>query len=345
MISIKKIVKGLIIIITSCIYIISLKATTTTIDETSELKSVNIIKNITNVISEVNVTFTYSVNELRDENPESINGINNSFSISFNNVTPHDNIASVTSSLDLSGLSFSKVGDYYLKICEIASSDESTYPVDNKCYYPLVMVRNELENNIPTGNLIATLLSSVSDGENKTDAIFTTRPNSFITINNSVTGDMADKEEYFKFKITINSESLENVVIKNQDPVINYNGEEIITSSTYNSNEDNYVYLKHGQSITIGKGELNQIPTGISYSILEVDKENYKTYINESIDDNKYLEINHISNIENENINNFVNNYELVTFTGVVSDIAPYLILIIIAVIIFAFTRKKYDKE
>lgn len=345
MLSIKKIIKGLLIIITSCIYIISLKATTTTIEETSELKSINITKNITNVISNVNVTFNYNISELRDENPESIGGINNDFSISFNNVAPQDNIASVTSSLDLSSLSFSKVGDYYLKICEISSSDESVYPVDNKCYYPLVMVRNELENNIPTGNLIATLLSSVSDGENKTDAIFTTRPKSFITINNSVTGDMADKEEYFKFKIIIDSENLENVVIKNQDSVINYNGEEIITSSTYNSNEDNYIYLKHGQSVTIGNAELNQIPSGISYSILEVDKENYKTYINNSIEDNKYLEINHLSHIESENINNVVNNYELITFTGVISDIAPYLILLLIATVIFIFTRKKYDKE
>lgn len=344
MISIKKIIKGLLIIFTSCIYIVSLKATTT-IGETSDLKGIDITKNISNVISNVNVTFNYSVSEVREENPDSIGGINDSFSIVFNNIEPNNNVASVTKTLDLSNLSFSKVGDYYLKICEISSSDESVYPVDNKCYYPLIMVRNELENNTPTGNLLATLLSTVSDGENKTDAIFTTRPNSFITINNSVTGDMADKDEYFKFKITIDSDNLENIVIKNQDPIIMYNGEEIVTSSTYNSNVENYVYLKHGQSITVGNGELNQIPSGLSYSILEMDKENYKTYINNSMEDNKYIEINQLSHIESENINSFVNNYEIITFTGVASNIAPYLILLIIAAIIFVFTRKKYDKE
>ena len=345
MINIRKIIKGLFLIITSCIYIISAKAATTTINDTSDLKSINITKNVTNVISNVNAIFNYKISEVRDENPEGIGGINEDFSITFNNVSPQNNIASVTKELDLSSLSFSKVGDYYLKICEVSSSDESIYPIDNKCYYPLVMVRNELVNNTPTGNLIATLLSSVSDGENKTDAIFTTRPMSFITINNKVTGDMADKNEYFKFKITIDSDNLSNIVIKNQDSTITYNGEEIITSSVYNSNQDNYVYLKHDQSITIGEGDTNQIPSGLSYSIIEIDKENYQTYINGSTEDNKILEVDNLSHISSENINYFVNNYESVTFTGVVSSLAPYLILLIVGVVLFILTRKKCEKE
>jgi hypothetical protein len=344
MLNIKKIIRGLFIIITSCIYIVSIKASTT-IDETSELKSINVTKNITNVTSNVDVTFNYLISEVRDENPEGITGINENFSITFNNIEPQNNIASVTKSLDLSSLTFSKVGDYYLKICEVSSSNESIYPIDNKCFYPLVMVRNELINNMPTGNLIATLLSSVSDGENKTDAVFTTRPMSYITLNNKVTGDMSDKDEYFKFKITINDNNLENVVIKNQDAIVTYEGEEIITSSTYNSDVDNFIYLKHNQSVTIGNSDNNQIPSGLSYTIEELDKENYQTYINDSIDDNKILEVTSLSNNENDNINNFVNNYERITFTGVVADVAPYLILVLIAIILFVLTRKKYDEE
>ena len=49
----KKIIRGLFIIITSCIYIISAKAATTTINDTSELKSINITKNVNNVTSSV----------------------------------------------------------------------------------------------------------------------------------------------------------------------------------------------------------------------------------------------------------------------------------------------------
>ncbi len=344
MISIKKILKGFFIIITSCIYIMNIKATTT-IDETSELKEINITKNIINATSNVDVTFNYKVTEVRDENPEGILGITEDFSITFDNIQPDNNIASITKKLDLSDLSFSKVGDYYLKICEISSSNESIYPIDNKCYYPLVMVRNELVNNMPTGNLVATLLSSVSDGETKTDAIFTTNPMSFITINNKVTGDMSDKDEYFKFKITIDSDNLENIVIRNQDATVLYNGEEIITTSTYNSNQDNYIYLKHNQSVTIGDGEVNQVPSGVSYTIEELDKENYKTYINESTADNKVINIEKLSNLSEENINSFVNNYERVTFTGVIINIMPYLILLIIGVLLFVLTRKKYEKE
>ena len=344
--NIGKIIKGLFLILTTCIYIVSVKAQTTSIGETSDLKGINITKNVTNATSDVNVTFYYNISEVRDENPEGIDGINESFSIVFDNVKPNfGHVAQAIDMLDLSSLTFSKVGDYYLKICEIRSSNETVYPHEDKCYYPLVMVRNELNNNTPTGNLVATLLSSVWDGENKTDAVFETRTMSFITVNKKVTGDMSDKEEYFKFKITIDSDDLENIVIKNQDPVIIYNGEEVITSSTYDSNNDNYIYLKHNQSITIGEDDNYQIPSGLSYTIEELDSENYQTYINESTTDNKLLEVDMLSNIENENVNTFVNNYESVTFTGVVSNIAPYLILLLIGIVLFVITRKKYEKE
>ena len=345
MINLRKIIKWVIIMITSSICILNAKATTTTINDTSELKSINITKKVINVTSNVNATFNYIITEERSQNPESISGINENFSITFDNVEPINKIASVTKSLDLSSLTFSKVGDYYLKICEVSSNDMGIYPIDDKCYYPLIMVRNELVNNIPTGNLVATLLNNVSDGENKTDAIFETRPMSFITLNKTVTGDMANKDEYFKFKITINANNLENIVIKNQDPTVIYNDEEIITSSTYNSNVDNYIYLKHGQSITIGEGDNPQLPAGISYTIEEEDHENYKTYINGSTEDNKLLVVDSMSHISSENINNFVNNYETVTFTGVVSNIIPYILLLMIGVVLFVLTRKKYEKS
>ncbi len=340
-----KIVKFIILFITVCIYIVNIKATTTTIGDSSELKGVTITKNVTNVTSNVNATFYYKVSEVKSDNPGDIGGIEEDFFIEFDNVEPQNNVASISKSLDLSNLSFSKVGDYYLKICEVSSSNESVYPISDKCFYPLVMVRNELNNNVPTGNLVATLLSTVSDGENKTDAVFETRPMSYITINNKVTGDMSDRDEYFKFKIKINSSNLENIVIKNQDSSVIYNGEEIITSSIYNGNVDNYIYLKHGQSVTIGSSDKNQIPAGLSYVIEEMDHENYKTYINETTTDNKLLEVSMLSNIDSENIQNFTNNYESVTFTGIFTNIVPYLILLFVGIVFFILTRKKYENK
>lgn len=340
-----KILKFIIIFITTCFYIVNIKATTTTIGESSELKGITITKNVTSVTSNVNATFYYKVSEVRSDNPAEIGGITEDFFIKFDNVKPEDNIASISKTLDLSSLSFSKVGDYYLKICEVSSSDENVYPISNKCFYPLVMVRNELNNNVPTGNLVATLLSTVSDGENKTDAVFETRPMSYITINNNVTGDMADRDEYFKFKIKINSNDLENIVIKNQDASVIYNGEEVITSSTYNANVDNYIYLKHGQSVTIGSSDKNQIPAGLSYVIEEMDHENYKTYINDSTSNNKLLEVSMLSNVDSENVQNFVNNYESITFTGIFTNIVPYIILLLIGIALFVLTRKKYENE
>ena len=68
--NIGKILMGLLLIITSCIYVMKAKAETT-IGDTSELKSINITKRVTDVISNVNATFYYNVTEERNENPES----------------------------------------------------------------------------------------------------------------------------------------------------------------------------------------------------------------------------------------------------------------------------------
>jgi hypothetical protein len=207
------------------------------------------------------------------------------------------------------------------------------------------MVRNELENGVPTGNLIATLLNSVYDGEDKTDAIFETQPKSYLTISKNVTGDMADKDEYFKFKINVNSDTISSLVVNDQDEVINYNGETINTSNTITVGEDNYIYLKHGQTITIGYSDQNQIPSGTEVIIEEVDATNYKTYINNSEENNKTYTINSLSHKENENVISYINNYEEVTLTGLFVDAVPFIIITIIGFALLVIIRKKHETK
>ena len=338
------IIKAILFIISSCIFILSTRAATTTIGQTSELKGINITKRVLNVNSKVSASFYYHISDMED-NPAPISGISENFEIGFTNANPTNGVVEVTSTLDLSSLRFSKVGDYSIKICEYTTSDLRVYEPTNTCFYPMIMVRNEMENGVPTGNLIATLLNVVSDGENKTDAVFETQPKSYLTISKNVTGDMADKEEYFKFKVNINSNNIDPLVISNQDEVVTYNGETITTSSTIIPGEDNYIYLKHGQTVTIGYSDENQIPSGTEVTIEEVDAVNYKTYVNNSEDNNKVYNLSALSHKENENVVAYVNNYEEVTLTGLFIDAAPFIIITIVGFALFVIIRKKHEAK
>ena len=280
-----------------------------------------------------------------EDNPAPIGGISENFEIGFTNARPQNNVVEVTSALDLSSLRFTKVGDYQIKICEYTTSDLRVFEPSNTCYYPMIMVRNEMENGTPTGNLVATLLNSVSDGENKTDAVFEVTPKSYVTLSKEVTGDMADREEYFKFKVNIDADGIDTLVISDQDATVIYNGETITTSNIFNVGQDNYIYLKHGQTVTIGYSDENQIPTGSEVSIIEEDSVNYKTYINGSEDNNKNYNITSLSHKENENVVSYINNYEEVTLTGLFINLMPLLALAIISVALFVLAKKKYETK
>ena len=153
---------------------------------------------------------------------------------------------------------------------------------------------------------------------------------------------MGDINEYFKFKIEIDGDGY---TILGQDSSVVYNGQTINTINTYNGSGDNYVYLKHGQTVTIGlnNGEY-QIPSNSLYSIEEMDASNYKTYVNNSTGQLKSW-LTHAINTPDSNNVSFVNNYESTVLTGVFISIIPYIILISLAIIGIYVLKKKPKKR
>ena len=238
-----------------------------------------------------------------------------------------------------------KPGTYKFILRETSSSNEGVYPHDTNYYTLLVNVLNELdENNSPTGQLLIDALNTglLNDTETKTDVIFETTPLTYFTLSKTVTGDMADKNEYFKFKVNIGETY--NYVITGQDSVVNYNGEEIYTNNTYNPNEDNYVYLRHDQTITIGlaDGEY-QIHAGIPISVEEMDASNYKTYVNNGNTPNKGFAITSLARPSYNNAS-YVNNYESTALTGVFIRVLPFVLLFLVSFVAIVFTYKKANK-
>ena len=248
---------------------------------TSGENNVRIVRSVTNVVNPVAVTFSYSMTA-DENNPAEIGGLAN-FSMRVS-ATPNGGIAQSDKIVNLSDLTFTKVGDYRIVIREIASSDERNYPIDDmQAYTVLIAVRNELDGTRPTGNLIASVADQVTDaGGRKTDNLMfdSMACRTHIQLTKAVSGDNADTDEYFKFRIDFPTARLGDVFsITGQDTVVEYGGQSIQTQRYYTVGEENFVYLKHGQSVQIGNNGENELPLGLEYSITELDADSYSTYV------------------------------------------------------------------
>ena len=327
--------KKILIIVISILLCISKLNASTSIDVTKKLNSVDNISN----------TFNYSV-VAKDTNPELVSNFPSSFSLEFSNDDIENKNAIKTYTLDFKDVNYTKLGRYEYVVSEISSSNEEVYPIDTNKYTIVVNVVNELDdNNEPTGNKIIDVLGLAffNDGSGKSNIVFETNPLTYMTLSKKVTGDLSDANEYFKFKIDI-SEG-DNYLIKGQDEVVNYNGEIINTSNTYNASSDNYVYLKHGQSLTIGLDDNNNmhIPSNTEITIEELESENYKTFINNSNTPRKSIFLNALNTPQSNTIS-YVNNYESNVLTGLFVNNAPYIILVILSIVGFVLIRKKAVK-
>ncbi len=165
----------------------------------------------------------------------------------------------------------------------------------SQTYYIRYVVPNSVPDNI--SNTVSFAYSTYADEALKTasykierqtltDTVSLnsdeTQNTTFISLTKEVAGNMRETDKYFKFLVTINGTSGDTYTITGQDSTITYNNNQISTSSTYTVGNTNYVYLKHGQTITIGiagDGSTTQIPVGVTYSIVEQDAEDYITTV------------------------------------------------------------------
>ena len=297
-----------------------------------------------NGVDNPDVIFSYEI-EPKETNPDSSNLNPNTFDISFDdNSTITDRLSTSSHTLDFSTINYTKPGKYEYIVRETSSSNQSIYPKDDNYYIIVVNVLNEVDdNNNPTGEFIIDVMQSafLNNTSGKGDILFETSPLTYITISKTVTGDMGDINEYFKFRIELDGDGY---TISGQDSSVVYNGEVINTINTYNESEENYVYLKHGQSITIGlnNGEY-ELPSNLLYKIEEMDATNYKTYVNNNNNDSKSW-ITFALNTPQSNTISYVNNLESTVLTGVFVSILPYALMICVSIIGIYVIKKKSKK-
>lgn len=301
-----------------------------------------ITRNVKDTAENVTNTFTYTVEQVTDNSnyvSTAVGGTLPTPTVVFTNSEPDSsNVATETGILDLAGVTFTKLGNYAFKVTETNSSNQTKYPLDDKEYYIYVSVRNELdENNQPTGNFIATLAdkAKLSDAEDKVDLKYESNvPLQSVEISKTVTGNMADINEYFAFTLTINGLAGTTYTVTGAHST---DGNETVDSSTVNAGA-NTIYLKHGQTITIGN-----LPEGTTYTITETGAADYDTKVDGN--NGKASGTKKVTSANTNDNTAFVNNKEETNLTGIFINIAPFVGLIILAIIGIVLIKKSSDND
>lgn len=307
-----------------------------------------ITRDVTGVSNPVTNTFTYTIAEASG-NPGTVSGYPTSASIVLNGATPTSGTVSGTADLDFTGASFSELGNYYFTVTESNTTDSANYPKDTNVYRIGMQVRNEMQNDVPTGNYEIELISQFIDANgDKDDYEYTSGAvRTYIEATQSTTGAMADANDCFKYSINIPASGS---LVSAGDTF------KVTTSSTCAGSVENvtaggssnFVYLKNGDSVTIGKnGTTNQLPIGATYTIkLEDDKGYQATYYDDvesstRISPSKTTVAESDSNFNTANVTAIRNDKAAEPNTGILMNIWPFALLVAVAGIGTAYVAKQ----
>ena len=328
-------------------------ATSTTLaDNSNSTNKINITRTIHGVKSRVSNTFHYSLTQAVG-NPATVEGMPSEFDLEVTGNPDLNSDVSAHGGPSLKDYQFTALGDYKFIVRETGSQDAANYPVDSeKEYYYYVSVRNRLNNDgKPTGEYIATMSEQVKnhDTGDKLDAVFeSTAIRSKITVTNTVTGNLANVDDYFKYKVVIDGANQgTSFSVYGQDSVVDYGGSTLATKNTVTAGgTNNYIYLKHGQTVYIGyDGEKEELPIGVTYSLIEVDDNGYVQYVDNVAGNTS--ETKTISADPNASSNkvDFLNHKEGDVLTGIMINVLPYVLAIGSIGLAFAISYRLRRKQ
>ena len=318
-------------------------------------QNIPIERTITGLKNKVTNTFSYTFVEA-EGNPAAVTGLPDYTQIVFENSNVYDGIVTRVGYLELSNLTFKEVGDYTFILTETGSTNAGAYPIDPTPYHVYVSVRNEVINGTPTGQLIATasLQSRVNGEGDKVDISFTSQAVlTYAKISKRVEGNMARRDEYFKFRVDLTGVSDgDRFTISGQDATVDYQGNSITTQSVFVAGNDNYVYLKHGQTVLIGSnGTTMELPVSATFSVEEENSNGYTAWLDEEQRNNNggtvlvIADINQPDLLSAANQANFVNKKESSVLTGVTMNVLPFVLLAVVCVVGALVIRKKPTKK
>lgn len=286
---------------------------------------------------ELTGTFTYNFQEIDGLNAISNLPTNTKIVL---NETPFVN-GQIERSIDavLSQVTIAAIpGEYKVKI---SCSSSMEYFACNSAYYTFsIYVENILNaDRTPSGEYKASIgnLRRVANGreyESKLEeAYFYSEEElppepvyTYLTLKNTVEGDLAKETDVFKYVITVDGPEDELYTIISPTGKYVFGNEEVLSDTEVYGGSTAIIYLRHGEIATIGLSDdeepVNQILVGTAYSYIEYpDVKEYKTWI-DSKDAGERVEISKIA-AENpeDNFTLYINSYSKPTIPEVIEEI------------------------
>ena len=364
-----KIVKLISILLFSCLFGLIVREKVFAAED-----NILIYSNIYNASKTIDTEFTYEITP-DATNPTGASGEPTSVTIKFDNVAPAGNLTTLTKAIDFSGTTYTKLGVYKYIVEEVSSSN-SEYQVSSEKY--------EIYVTVTTAGAEVSQQAKNLDTGIKGNLNFNHEPEySYITINLTVIGDEMDKQEYFRFKVFVDSLCAGcKYDVLGQDEYVRFEGNTIKTpdqytvfaqggtravyalqknaggataekamfnggaanrrNATYVANGVNHIYMKHGQSVTIGLAGngLAQIPIGTLVRVMndqDLDLRKWTMYI----DGVETREFEHYVG-RNVDFDIVLERNMLVPNTGLFAESLPYLLLVLLGGIgLYSFFKLK----
>lgn len=314
------------------------------------LESVSFTSTISGVVNKANNTYKYSITPSED-NLGVVTNYPSEIEIVFNDIDVENNRVTGNATIDFSSAIFQKHTVYEFILKEISSTDERTYPIDNTTY--------KLRMEYSSSGKLTVLGVGISSKTNQKENITFNHTANLTSINiiSKVQGDMADQDKniYFRYRLHIEGNPGDKYTILGMDKEVTIDGKKITIPTEYiipsdPTSSDNYVelYLRHGQTVSVGlsKKGLSQIPVGTKFSVSKYGNRGWKTFINEretTTSNDIYA-----SDVAGDNTIVIINERDFdVPVTGLFVDILPFVLLIILAIVIFIVFKKvnKDDEE
>ena len=230
----------------------------------------------------------------------------------------------------------------------------------SQTYYVKYVVPNSTPNNL--SNTVSYAYSTYADEALKTASYKIERDTltdtvalnssgtsntTYITLTKEVAGNMRETDKYFKFLVSINGTNGDTYRISGQDSTVTYNSNTVNTSNTYTVGSTNFVYLKGGQTVTIGlaaNGTDSQIPVGVTFSVTEQDAVEYITTISGIQGETKATGNLTTQSSNSNNVVEFLNSRDAAALTGKWFENKVYIYIFIVG-LAFIFITARYKKK
>lgn len=312
--------------------------------------SFTINREIGGVTNSVTNTFTYTIAE--NEKPEgaTVTGMPTVANVVFDDTEPFDDAVLASQVVNLSGVNFSKVGDYSFTVTETGSDDETNYPIDtaHNSYTVYVLVRYELgTGNVPNNNAYTATMYIKNNAGTKVGQLnwSNTPERTYLELTATTTGDLAETDKCFAYTINVQPGN----GVKNGDEfVINSNTTCEGSADSVVAGTPATIYLMHGDTATIGQANgINQFPLAAGVTITKTDTNDGYTTTIDGEERTTYT-----PNLQSPSAQDFdptilINNDKTADpFTGVFTNMWLYLVLLIIAVVGYIyFNRRSTEKQ